>query len=80
MKLGELIPQIFYDAIARLTPGFVLIVTAGAIWFKETALIRRDLIRQLTETPFSTGVALLISAYVAAIIVDGTIYKKKATL
>ena len=71
MKLGELIPQVFYDAIARLTPGFVLIFTVGAIWYEETALLWQSLVSQLKETPFYTGVAFIIAAYVIAILVEG---------
>jgi hypothetical protein len=76
LKLGELIPQVFYDAIARLTPGLVIIFSTGIIWFDETASLRQGLLSQLKETPFYTGVEFIIAAYVTAFFVEGV---RKAT-
>ena len=73
MNFAELVPQVFFDAIARFTrdSGIVLIATAGAIWFLESTPIRAALLRQVEPNPVTTAVVVLLFAYVLAVALEG---------
>ena len=71
MKLIELIPQVFYDAIGRIASGLILLATAGAIWYPELTSFLGTLGTQYHVTAGGSFLALLLAAYAIAFVVEG---------
>lgn len=69
MNLGQLIPQIVYDLIARLIPGFTLLLTAYLLW--------KSRIRELFSINEGNGVSfflvalLILLSYLIALFIEG---------
>jgi hypothetical protein len=65
--LGQLIPQVFYDAIARFVPGSVLLGTCILLWPSAGSV----LLDESTQLPLPVGIAWLIAAYILAVLLEG---------
>lgn len=65
--LGQLIPQVFYDAIGRLVPGSVLVGTCGGLWPGAfSALLHGSALLSIPA-----GAAWLIGSYLVALLLEG---------
>lgn len=71
MNFASFIPQVFYDFIARLTSGFTILFTVSMIWWHELALLRTIFKNCIKESSLLTGVAIIIVAYVVALVLEG---------
>ena len=71
MKIVDLIPQVFYDAIARVVPGLVLLISF-AIMFAEPLngiwIQYKDI---LLQTPATLSLGSMIIAYALSMVVEG---------
>jgi len=76
MNIGSVIPQIFYDLIARITPGLVVIMTGLFVWRGDQATAQDVASISNWFAKDSTPVtlilfALLFAAYILAFMLDG---------
>jgi len=72
VKVAELIPQIFYDVIARVTAGLVLMFSWSVVWWADSTILRRYLVASAMISPLYTVIGLVIVGYVIAILFEGT--------
>jgi hypothetical protein len=76
MNIGSVIPQIFYDLIARITPGLVVILTGFFVWRGGEAA-EQDAVRAFgwlsgEHSPVVLVLfAALFASYVLAFVLDG---------
>lgn len=71
MKVMDFIPQVFYDAIGRIAPGLILLISSVLIFpilFSDYWLRYRTIFFQ---TPASVALGTVIVAYALAIVVEG---------
>ena len=85
MNVALLIPQIFYDLIARIIPGLV-IFASGYLVFKGQDITAQDM-QILSGWIFSRGsptililFSFILASYVAAIVIDGQDFEKAKKL
>lgn len=71
MKFAELIPQVFYDAIARIPSGLILLVSIVAIWYDELAPVRMGYTKELSETFSIVAFMTIVVAYILAFLMEG---------
>lgn len=71
MKIAELIPQVFYDAIARITSGFILLVSIGFLWHDKLSTIPGVYAESVTEAFTKVSFLTLVMAYVLAFLIEG---------
>lgn len=71
MSFGEIVPQVFYDVIARLVAGLTIIGTCAAIWWPEIQGSRAVVAAGLEDASIVTALAFLIGAYVLALLLEG---------
>ena len=71
MKIAEFIPQVFYDMIARIAPGLIILATIVAIWFDELIPLREVFTEMFNESPVIVSMVMVLIAYVVAIILEG---------
>lgn len=71
MKLAEFVPQVFYDAIARIASGFVLLVTMGVVWYENSSAIRTEFKEMFAMAPAAVSLGVMVIAYVLALVVEG---------
>jgi hypothetical protein len=76
MNIGTIIPQIFYDLIARITPGLMLILSGIVVWRgnritgEEIDKVFEKLAKENSPV-LLTLFFLLFSSYVLAFVLDG---------
>src|SRR5438132_13956052 len=76
MNFGSIIPQIFYDLIARITPGLFLILSGIMVWRgnKISSEEVTNLFERLTKenSPvLMTLFFLIFLSYILAFVLDG---------
>lgn len=71
MSFGELIPQVFYDAIARFVAGLALIGTCMAVWWPNLEPLRNVVGWGLKNAAAITALVFLIGAYILALLIEG---------
>lgn len=71
MKFAELIPQIFFDAIARVAAGLILLASIIALWSAELDPLLKEFVRAFEAAPTTISMATLIFAYVLAFGFEG---------
>ena len=71
MKLAEFVPQVFYDAIARIASGFVLLVTMGVVWYENSGAVRTEFLETFAMAPATVSLGVMVIAYVLALAVEG---------
>jgi hypothetical protein len=71
MNFGTLIPQIFYDCIARMTPGPTITYTIFLIWWPELSPIRRALKNCIECSAIFTGISIILFSYVISLVLEG---------
>lgn len=76
MKFAELIPQIYYDAIARIAAGLTLLASIVAIWSADLAPLLQYFVNGFKGAPATISMATLVVAYVLAIGFEGIELKK----
>jgi quercetin dioxygenase-like cupin family protein len=71
MKVMDFIPQVFYDVIARITPGLLLLISILSVFAKplSEAWIQYKIL--FLQTPATTTLITIIFAYVLSILVEG---------
>ena len=76
MKFAELIPQIFYDAIARVATGLILLASIVDIWSADLTPLLESFDNGFKSAPTTISMATLVVAYVLAIGIEGIGLKK----
>lgn len=76
MNIGAIIPQIFYDLIARITPGIVVILAGLFVWFgqgvpKQTIVGMLDWLGKENSPVLLVLFFFLLCAYILAFLLDG---------
>ncbi len=76
MNIGLLIPQIYYDLIARITPGLILFATSFFVW-KGHAITIQDIhtifgwLASKDSPTMLMFLSYVIASYILAIVLDG---------
>ncbi|ODS36692.1 MAG: hypothetical protein A7315_14000 [Candidatus Altiarchaeales archaeon WOR_SM1_79] len=76
MNIGLLIPQVFYDLIARVVPGLTIFATSYFVW-KCEGITTQDIHMVLgwfvaKDSPFIlTIITLLLISYILALVIEG---------
>ncbi len=68
---GGLIPQVFYDVIARLSLGLILLMTVGFFWSAELAPGGWAASNAFIQAGFSVAIAALLAAYALSFVMEG---------
>lgn len=71
MSWADLVPQIFYDGIARFTAGFALSVSAIGIFWAPLAIVRDNFLTAFTTSVTTTSFGFLLAFYVIALVLEG---------
>lgn len=71
MKIAELIPQVFYDAIARITSGIILLVSIGLLWYDKLSTVSGVYAESVIEAFTKVSLLTLVMAYVLAFLIEG---------
>lgn len=71
MKVMDLIPQVFYDAIARIVPGFILIVSIVLVFDALFHDVWEHYKAIFSQIPASVAIGTVIVVYALAIVVEG---------
>lgn len=71
MSFGELIPQVFYDGIARFVAGLTIIGTCALVWWPDLMVLRDIVGKSLCGAPVITAFIFLTAAYVIALLLEG---------
>ena len=71
MKFTELIPQVFFDAIARIVSGLILLASIAAIWNAELASLLQDFVNGLKAAPATISMATIVVAYALSFVFEG---------
>lgn len=71
MKVMDLIPQVFYDAIARIVPGFILLISVVSVFGALFGDAWKQYKVLFAKTPVSVAMGTVIVAYTLALVVEG---------
>ena len=71
MKFTELIPQVFFDAIARVASGLILLASIAAIWSAELAPLLQYFVNGFKAAAATISMATIVVAYVLAFGFEG---------
>lgn len=71
MTWTSLVPQIFYDGIARLSGGLAVASAAAAIWSPQLFSNKEVALGLLKEFGVSAAFGVMLLLYVSAFIIDG---------
>lgn len=71
MKFTELVPQVFFDAIARIASGLILHASIAVIWNPELLFIYKKVVEGFKAAPTTVSIAALVVAYVTAFCFEG---------
>lgn len=81
MNIGPLIPQIFYDIIARLAPGFTLLATCYVLWTEQVnRFLHNQYIYSHNLTPIERGFLILFLSYFITFPVEGILWLSPGSL
>jgi quercetin dioxygenase-like cupin family protein len=71
MKIMDFIPQVFYDAIGRIVPGLILLISFVAIFPNLFSDVWQEYKVIFLQAPASVAMGTVIVAYGLAIVVEG---------
>lgn len=71
MKFAELIPQVFFDAIARVASGLILLASIAAIWSAELSPLLQYFVNGFKAAPATISMATIVVAYVLSFGFEG---------
>lgn len=60
MKFAELIPQVFFDAIARVVAGLILLASIVAIWSAELDPLLQYIVNGFKAAPATISMTTLV--------------------
>lgn len=71
MSWTSVVPQIFYDGIARLAAGYGVILTTALIWHRQLGLAGTTIVETIKAAPLTAAFGLSIVFYLVALVLEG---------